>query len=130
LINLGIKLHFLKYVPALFFTVLTVYFMLFRLPGDGLFALMKDIPHADKAIHFVWFGLLMLIWNISPLLHRQNQFSRTIFICCFCILFSGFMESLQIFTQSRSFEFLDIIANTVGILTITVYLLRSKKMKN
>lgn len=83
--------------------VLIVYLSL--APAD----IAEDLPSSDKTAHFVAYGALM-IWFSQLYLHR----SRLAFAMGFIVMGLA-LELLQGALGHRSFELLDILANTAGV---------------
>lgn len=81
-----------------------------------------DIPHKDKIVHFGIFGILgfLNIWE-----SRNFQYKSLIIIALYGVL----IELIQLFLPWRSFEWLDILADSLGAwagMLIGKYLLVNK----
>lgn len=81
-------------------------FGLSLVPGN---VLPKDLPW-DKALHFVGYAGLAFLARMGSKKHPSWQ------IVIGCISFSLLIEFLQQFIPNRGFEWLDLMANTLGVL--------------
>jgi len=75
---------------------------------------------ADKAIHFC--GYALLCWLVAMAM-RRARFSyrnKTLIVVpvAFSILFGMLNETIQTFVAARSYEIGDIVANTLGALSV------------
>lgn len=79
----------------------------------------------DKISHFIAYSILML--NVGLITYsKKRAFVSGIVLC---ILFGGMIEIIQHFVPGRFMSFLDIIANTTGvILGVIVTILLFKKI--
>ena len=89
-----------------------------------------SFPYADKLFHFLIYGGLVAVARWTFATSRLSQLStfnpQLLFIA---IAYGGFMELLQSFLVSygRSFELLDVVANTLGALAF--WLLTASRAK-
>jgi glycopeptide antibiotics resistance protein len=117
-----------KYTVAILYSLLTVYFLLFKIPQNKTIEFLV-FPHIDKFAHAFIFALFHFFWSITPIF-SYFSFKMKIITTAFLSFFvSVFMEFMQLFTLTRNFEVFDIIFNAIGIMTITIILLRFKKVK-
>ena len=108
--------HSSLWIKSVQFNYLLVFRILFWLAliGSYIFALVPQeiAPHigslSDKGIHFFAFAVLSLLLRIS----YTVTWIRTLFLLTF---YAVFIELSQLFTQDRSAEILDIIADMIGI---------------
>lgn len=77
------------------------------LPGSQL---PNDLPW-DKAMHFVGYAGLAFLARYGSAKHPSWQ------LVIGCILFSIIIELLQLIVPNRSFEWMDILANSLGVLS-------------
>ena len=88
------------------------------LPGGSLWAeflakiFFGSADHADKITHFIAYGVLAGGAGLGGL----RLFSRRWLIIPGLILWSGALELLQGLTQSRDPDWLDMVANSAGVL--------------
>lgn len=113
-------MSFKSFLPAILFFILTV--ILLCLPGSTLpkSRWLADI-HADKIAHIGMFGLLCVLWSmplrsgVVSIKQKKQWFGR---ILCAGIAYGVAMEFVQkYFIPNRSFEIMDIIADSTGCLT-------------
>lgn len=98
--------------PALFFhlasiAVLIAIWILSFLPGSG----MPDVPGNDKWHHALAYFACMFLWAQCYLAPAQRLKLAIIFI-----LMGALIECLQGLTDYRSFEWLDMLADAVGVI--------------
>jgi|SRR5690606_22026633 len=74
-----------------------------------------QISYVDKIVHFFFYAILSFLWGMSLLYKQQNPFFHRYFILIGCISFGILIEMIQGTSSfNRSFEWLDIVANTFG----------------
>lgn len=86
---------------------------------------VKTIKISDKVIHFVAYFVLSASWFLALKKTKTNY----IIISIAVILFGILIEVLQkILTTNRYLEYLDMVANTLGVLlTYLLFTLKCKK---
>lgn len=102
----------LTYFVAVVIVVLSLY-------PFGYIEIAKDVPLADKWTHMVMYGTFALvIWWEYGRSHKRRLWKSLLCWAVFApIAFSGLMELLQAYaTTYRSGEWLDLLANTIGVL--------------
>ena len=85
---------------------------------------------SDKTIHFIAYFFLMLSWLY--VFFKKKSFSKNVkFIFIGCIVFGIIIEILQgVTTTYRTLSFLDVAANTLGVLfASTVFDFFEKKIR-
>ena len=92
-------------VKVLFWIALVSSYILAILPQDKVPELT---PFGDKSNHFLAFAVLTIL-----LLHAYHIRYR--FTFAWMLLYGIFIEISQLFTVNRSGEFLDVLADTIGI---------------
>ena len=101
-----------KHFKLLFFTTAIIVFILATVGNDHIFL---DIPYADKIKHITAFFILSLLLNrsSSTIEHRLRNMVA--------LLFFGFLiEVAQYFIPSRESDWMDILADFIGILLFQV----------
>ena len=71
----------------------------------------------DKWIHFLMFGILVILWCSAFRGNQKKASVRNVFIriTVFCLMYGIAMELVQhLFISYRSFEMIDIMADGVG----------------
>ena len=130
------NISFKKFLPgfAWFFLVGVLTLM----PGKEIPELSGiSIPHLDKLVHVVLFGGLTLFFCLPyvktslPFQKKRNLFIR---ISLSIILWGLIIEVIQkYFIPDRGFEWLDVVADTVGVLIaywICLKLVKSKTLRD
>jgi len=82
------------------------------------------LNHADKIFHLSAYFIFTVLWSFTFLLKFSFKIKRSILLAtAFAILFGIFIEVLQgTYTSSRSFDYYDVLANTLGALIATIVL--------
>lgn len=89
----------------LFWSALIGSYILAILPQD----MAPEIGNfSDKTLHFIAFAVLSLLLNLSYRMAWWKSIAYLIFYACF-------IEFSQYFTPNRCAEFLDVVADTIGI---------------
>lgn len=80
-----------------------------------------NVVNFDKVVHAgVYFMLIFLLWLYVPKIQQLSPI-RFLFLCAICILFGFTVELLQgTFTETRQFDWYDIVANSLGVLLFAV----------
>jgi glycopeptide antibiotics resistance protein len=104
-------------------TILWLSLYPFEVDSHGI----KLFPHTDKLVHFGMHGLLafLLTLNLQPDRWRSKKVLQISF---FTVLYGTVIEVCQaLMALGRSFDLLDIMANTLGIFAgLTGYFLLKK----
>jgi len=80
------------------------------------FELVEAIPYGDKLGHFCLFGLLTLFINLAFKFKTMNIAGRPIYLAVLIVSTFVILEELsQYFVESRTLDFVDLIADFVGI---------------
>ncbi len=118
-----------KFIPGIIWFIIVL--ILICLPGK-VFPKVKpwfEELDFDKIIHITMFGILNLLF-VSPLfksdLNLSNKKKSILFITLFFIGWGFITECIQLFVPKRSFDLLDWLADSIGILI--VYWFYSKKI--
>jgi VanZ family protein len=125
-----VKPKFISFLPALIWLIIT--FILLVMPGSDIpQAQIFDLIYFDKWVHVGMFGLLTILWGYP--FFKTNIASTNLFtkITVCVILYGVLMEFVQkFFAFERSFDFLDILADSIGCLLALWWLIhRFKKIK-
>ena len=90
---------------------------------------IEIVSISDKTIHFIAYFFLMLSWLY--VFFKKKSFSKNVkFIFIGCIVFGIIIEIIQgVTTTYRTLSFLDVAANTLGVLfASTVFHFFEKKI--
>ena len=84
------------------------------------FIVVKSISVSDKFYHLIAYFLLMLSWLY--VFCKKETFQKNVkYVILGCIIFGIIIEILQgIITSYRTASYLDIVANTIGVLLAVV----------
>ena len=91
---------------------------------------IEIVSISDKTIHFIAYFFLMLSWLY--VFFKKKSFSKNVkFIFIGCIVFGIIIEIIQgVTTTYRTLSFLDVAANTLGVLfASTVFHFFEKKIR-
>ena len=120
-------IQYLKKYPLTWLTIATILYLSFFKPPQTD---MEEIPGIDKLVHICMYGgLCFLLWIEYLRTHSVILWKRIIIGgILFPIAFSGCIELAQSYlTEHRGGDWLDLIANTTGILLAALvgyYILR------
>ena len=97
---------------AVTWTVLITFLSLISINNTSLF--MSKLPYKDKIVHFVFYFMFVVLWNFS--LNQKIPYLKYK-ILAGAILYGIIIEILQVaITVSRTADFFDVIANSLGAL--------------
>ena len=84
------------------------------------FIVVKSISVSDKTYHLIAYFLLMLSWLY--VFCKKETFQKNVkYVILGCIIFGIIIEILQgVITSYRIASYLDIVANTIGVLLAVV----------
>lgn len=84
------------------------------------FIVVKSISVSDKVYHLIAYFLLMLSW-LYVFCKKETLQRNVKYIILGCIIFGIIIEILQgVITSYRTASYLDIVANTIGVLLAVV----------
>lgn len=76
---------------------------------------IQTFSNADKIIHFMFYFVFVFLWAKS---FQNVKFSKLVKIIVFAIVYGIIIEVLQeLLTETRTADWLDILANSAGALT-------------
>ena len=110
-----LRLYLRRYLFTLLLILTIVLLSLLPMPDIKM---AEDVPLADKWTHMVMYGALTLvIWFDYKRTHRQyNSLRLLLFAFLAPIAMGGTLELMQAYlTTCRSGEWLDLVANTIGV---------------
>jgi len=123
------RTYILRYPFSLLLILIIVLLSLLPIPDVKL---ADDVPLADKWTHMVMYGVLTLvIWFDYKRSHQQDNFWRLLLFAFLApIAMGGALELAQAYlTTCRSGEWLDFVANSIGVCIGTAFGLMIKKVK-
>ncbi|MBW2465915.1 MAG: VanZ family protein [Deltaproteobacteria bacterium] len=97
-----------------------IIFYLSHQPGDLL--QLPSFPAIDKLAHFIAYGTLAgtFLYALNPFATDKNGAVVAIMAVLFCIIFGISDEYHQSFIPGRSVSSLDVLADALGALFVTV----------
>lgn len=103
-------------VLSLFWTIAILVLCLMDLSDVNTVKRVR-IPHADKIVHLLMYTILSFLWGMVLLrTHFFKEVNHIILIMSF-VIFGLAIEILQGYGGfNRSFEWQDIVANTIGVI--------------
>ena len=110
---------------AVFFTISILAGSLIR----SEFIVVKSISTSYKTYHLIAYFLLMLSWLYA--FFKKEKFQKNVkYIILGCFIFGIIIEILQeVITSYRTASYLDIIANTIGVLlAVLIFHIFEKKI--
>ena len=105
---------------AIYIAVFITISILFGSLVKSEFIVVESISVSDKTYHLIAYFLLMLSWLYAFL--KKEKFQEYVkYIILGCFIFGIIIEILQgIITSYRTASYLDILANTIGVLLAVV----------
>jgi len=106
----------LKFITSILWTIFIIISSLISAKTVNKFSFF-NIPYSDKIIHFIFYFILFLLWYNYTISIKYNyiHIQKRVILLLLVILFGILMELLQLsLTQTRTFEFSDIIINVIG----------------
>jgi hypothetical protein len=124
------------YSVTKWFTVLfTIFIVLIIVLADtgnlGMLAVIYRIPHADKVGHFILYGLLILLINLTlfrsiPPSRRESRKRVALISGLILAVLIGLEELSQQNFSSRTFSLSDLTASYMGVLFFRGWRLKQK----
>lgn len=114
----------------LFFVPAALYYAIIFILSSSRVKVQVSLPSLDKGVHLMEFALLGFLLSFGFFLSFGSSFRvKSVFILASGILLGCLDELHQCFVPERSFEVLDIVADSIGILIglITFYYLSNTK---
>jgi polysaccharide biosynthesis protein VpsQ len=108
----------MKWVTLLFTAFVILIILLADTGNLGILALMNSFPHADKLGHFILYGILALLINLTLFRGRPPRSRKWLAFGSSLILavFIGLEELSQQYFSNRTFSIADLVAGYLGVL--------------
>ena len=105
---------------AIYIAVFITISILFGSLVKSEFIVVESISVSDKTYHLIAYFLLMLSWLYA--FFKKEKFQEHVkYIILGCFIFGIIIEILQgVITSYRTASYLDILANTIGVLLAVV----------
>lgn len=75
-----------------------------------------DVPNKDKYVHFTFYFVFVVLWFLQ-IKQKPVKIKTQILILLSAIGYGIFMEICQGFTQTRTPDIMDVLANSTGAIT-------------
>src|SRR6185503_6015943 len=124
---LGLNMKWITILFALFIVLIIVLADNGRL---GILKVVNQIPYGDKAGHFIWYGILTLLIDLT-LFHSfpfQSPRRVTVISGLMLALLIGIEEFSQQFFASRTVSFQDLFAGYLGVIFFSWLALKRNKV--
>ena len=107
-----------KWLTILFALFIVAIIILADLGELGIFGVLNSIPYGDKAGHFILYGILTLLLDLTLIRSLPNRSPRRIIVSTALILalLIGLEEFSQQFFAKRSFDLLDLLFSYLGVI--------------
>ncbi|HVF26044.1 MAG TPA: VanZ family protein [Anaerolineales bacterium] len=115
---------------AVFFTLFIILIIVLADTGNlGILKIVNQIPYGDKAGHFVLYGILTLLIDLTLFrsLPFQNPMRVTVISGLMLALLIGIEELSQQFFASRTVSFQDLFAGYLGVIFFSWLALKINK---
>ena len=119
----------MKWITILFLLLIVLIIVLADSGQLGLLRLVNQIPYGDKAGHFILYGILTLLIDLTLFQAFPLRSPRRIVVISGLLLalLIGLEEFSQQYFASRIFSLRDLIAGHLGIIFFSWLALRIKK---
>jgi VanZ family protein len=118
----------MKWLTILFALFILLIIVLADLGRLGIFSQIYRIPYADKAGHFILYGILILLINLT--LFRSLRFERRERVALITGLTLALLIGLEEFSQrhfsNRTFSLGDLTASYLGVIFFSWMALKTK----
>jgi VanZ family protein len=119
----------MKWITILFTFFIILIIVLADRGQLGILRLVNQIPYGDKMGHFILYGILVFLIDLS--LFRSLPFRRPTLIAVtsglILAILIGFEEFSQQFFATRTFSLRDLVASYLGVIFFSWLALRIKK---
>jgi VanZ family protein len=119
----------MKWITILFVLFIILIIVLADKGQLGLLRLVNQIPYGDKAGHFILYGILTLLIDLTLFRSLPLRGPKLVAVISGLILavLIGLEEFSQQYFNSRTFSLRDLIASYLGVILFSWLALRIKK---
>ena len=118
----------MKRLTILFALFIALIIILADLGQLGFLSIVNSIPYGDKAGHFILYGILTLLLDLTLLRAHPNRSPKRIVLSTSLILahLIGIEEFSQQFFAKRSFDLVDLLFSYLGVIFFSLLALIKK----
>lgn len=119
----------MKWAAILFALFIVLVIVLADAGRLGILSSFNSLPFGDKAGHFILYGILTLLIDLSffPSLPLQNRTRLAVKIGLILFLLIGLEEISQQFLANRSFDLVDLTFSYLGVIFFSWLAIRTKR---
>lgn len=102
-----------------FFTLFILLIIILADAGKlGILRVINQIPWGDKAGHFILYGILTLLLDLTFIRSLPNRSPKLIVVCTglILVLIIGFEEYSQQFFAKRTYDLVDLTFSYLGVI--------------
>jgi hypothetical protein len=125
----GIQKSRVKRIAVLFALFILLIIVLADLGKLGILGVVNSIPYADKAGHFILYGILTLLVDMT-FLQAHPAASRGLIVLRIALILSliiGIEEFSQQFFRNRTFDLVDLTFSYLGVVFFSWVALQIKR---
>ena len=120
-----------KWLTILFGLFIVLVIILADIGQLSLFGFVNSIPYGDKAGHFILYGILTLLLDLTLMQALPDRSPRGVILSTGFILalLIGIEEYSQQFFAKRTFSLIDLLFSYLGVILFSLWALRTKNAK-
>jgi polysaccharide biosynthesis protein VpsQ len=114
---MNVAYFFMKWL-TLFFTLFILFIIILADQGKlGILGVVNEIPYGDKVGHFILYGILTLLLDLTLIRSLPNRSPKRIVVLMGLILFLiiGLEEYSQQFFDKRTYDLVDLTFSYLGV---------------
>lgn len=118
----------MKWLTIVFFAFIILFIVLADAGQLGFLGVVYDFPNGDKVGHFILFGILTFLLDLTlfQTLPRTDRKRIAVIIGLILALLIGLEEFSQKFIPLRTFSLFDLFASYVGVIFFSWLVLKIK----
>ena len=116
----------MKWLTILFALFIILIIVLADQGNLGILKLINQIPYGDKAGHFILYGILTLLLDLTLIRSLPDRSPKRVVVICGLILavFIGLEEFSQQYFPSRTFDLIDLTFSYLGVIFFSWFALK------
>jgi len=121
--------YFMKWLTFFFLLFIVLIIVLADLGQLGILGAINKIPFGDKAGHFILYGILTLLLDLTLIRSLSNRDAKLIVVCMglVLILLIGLEEYSQQFFPKRTYDLVDLTFSYLGVISFSWVSLKIKR---